>query len=149
MPIDGCPWAFLNVQAAIGDLICQGTDHETNNGAGCDRSENRVATVIIVHPVIAMRRIIEAPIVIITDDNRIGVIAVITANPIGWDIMPVIDEPESWPRIVIERPVSTPVIGAWRIAPEVMATVIMAIMVAIMVTSIIPVEIPVVAVMPI
>ena len=102
-----------------------------------------------MHPVIAVRRLIKTPIVVITDDDRIGVIAIIPANPITRDIMPVIDVPEGWPRVIIEWTVATPIIGARRVSPEIMATVIMAIVIAIMVSTIIPIEIPVVAIVPI
>ena len=56
--------------------------------------------------------------------------------------MAVIDDAKRWPRVVIERPVTTIVEGSRRIMPEIMAAVMPTIMIAIAV-AIVAVEVPV------
>ena len=79
------------------DLVGQRSDHETNDGTGGNRGEDRIAAVIIMHPVVAIWRFVEAPIIIISDDDRIIVVAIVTANPVARHIVAVIHEPEGWP----------------------------------------------------
>ena len=62
-------------------------------------------------PVITIRRLVQTPIIIITDDDCVVVIAIMPANPVSRHIMAIIDEAERWPRIVIEWTVATPVEG--------------------------------------
>lgn len=134
---------------AGGGLVGQSADDQANNGARGDRGEDGVATVMVMHPVIAVWRIIQAPIVIIANDDRIGVVAIMPTDPIAWHIVAIIDEAKGRPRVIIEGSVTTPVKGARRIMPEIVPTIMMAIVIAIIVTAIIPVEIAVMAIMPI
>ena len=90
-----------------GALVGQGADDQADNGAGRDRGENGVATIIVMDPVISVWRIIQAPIVIIADYDRIGVVAVMPTDAIARDIAMVIDEAKGWPRVVIEGSVTT------------------------------------------
>ena len=132
-----------------GGLVGQGADDQANNGARGDRGENGVATVIVMHPVIAVWRIIQAPIVIVADNDRIGVVAIMPTDAIARHISAIIDEAKGRPRVIVEGAMTSPIIGARRIVPEIVPTVMMAIVVAIIVAAIIPVEIAVMAIMPI
>lgn len=135
--------------ACHGGLVGKGADHEPNDRTGCNRGQDSVAAIIIVDPVVSVWRFIQAPIIIVADDDRIVVVAIVPANPIARDIVAIIDEPKGWARVVVERTVSAIIEGPWRIAPEIMLPIAVAIVVAIAVAAKIPVEIPVVPVMPI
>lgn len=128
-------------------LVGEGADYETDNCSGRDGGQYGVSTIIIMDPVIAARRVIEAPIIIVSYDDRIGVIAVMTSDIIARHIMAIIHISERWPRVIIEWTVSTPVMGARRVAPEIVPTIRVAIVIAIVVTAIIPVEVPVMPIM--
>ena len=65
-----------------------------------------------MHPVIAVRRIIKTPIAIVTDYDRMIMVSVMTPDPVARDIAAIIDVPEGWPRIIVERSVTTPIEGA-------------------------------------
>ena len=93
-------------------LVGKGANHETDNGSGRDRCQHCVPTIIIVDPVIAARRIIEPPIIIVAYDDRIGVVPIMTTDPVTRDIAAVIDKAKGRARVIIERTVSTPIIGA-------------------------------------
>ena len=97
---------------AILGLIGEGADHETDNGSGRNRGEYRIAAIVIVDPVIAMWRVIEAPIIIISDNDCVRVVAVIAANIVARHIVAIIHVSERWPRVIVEWTVSTPIIGA-------------------------------------
>lgn len=145
-PLNGVSGCFLG---ARGNLVGESANHEANNGSGCDGGENGVSTVIIVDPVIAVWRVIEAPIIIVANYDRVGVIAVISANVIARHIVTIIHKPEGWPRVIVEWTVSTPVTGARRIAPEIVPTIGITIVIPVMVTAIIPVKVPVLTIVPI
>lgn len=134
---------------AISDLIGEGADHESDNGSGCNRGENRIAAIVIVDPVIAMRRVIKAPIIIVSDDDRVRVVAVISTDIIARHIVAIIHVSERRARVIIERTVSTPVEGAGRVMPEIVPTILVPIVVAIVVAAIIPIEVSVIAIIPI
>ena len=109
-PANGVSGCFLSAgDSARGGLVGEGADHEANNCPGCDGGQNGVSTVIIMDPMIAMRRVIEAPIIVITDDDRVGVIAVISANVIARHIVAIIHKSEGWPRVIVEWTVPAPV----------------------------------------
>ena len=63
-------------------------------------------------PVIAARRVIEAPIIIVAYDDCIGVIAVMASDIVARHVVAIIHVSERWPRVVIEWAVSTPIMGA-------------------------------------
>ena len=63
-------------------------------------------------PVIAVRRIIQPPIVIVSYDDCIGVIAVMAADIVARHIVAVIHISERWPRVIVERTVSSPIMRA-------------------------------------
>ena len=48
-----------------GSIVGDGANNKSDNGACCDRGEDGIAPVIIAHPVIATRRVIQAVIVIV------------------------------------------------------------------------------------
>ena len=100
-------------------------------------------------PVITVRWIIKAPIIIVAYDDRIGVVPIMTPDPVARDIAAVIDKAKGRARVIIERTVSTPIIGARRVMPEIVPTIMMAIVIAIIVAAIVPVEIAVMAIVPI
>ena len=83
-------WAFSGVQRAKGGSVRQRPNYQADNGPGGDGGENRVAAIVIMHPVIAVRRIIQTPIAIIANNDRITVVAIMTTDTIAWDIMTVI-----------------------------------------------------------
>lgn len=130
-------------------LVGQGANNEPNDRTSGDRGEDRVAAIIVMDPVIAVWRIIETPIIIVANDDRVIMVAIISTNLIVRHIVAIIDIAEGWPRIIIERSVTTPIPGARRIVPEIVPTVMATVVVAIIVTAIIPVEIAVVAVVPV
>ena len=134
-------------QVSLSGLVGQGTDHEADNRARGNRGQDGIAAVIIVYPVIAVRRIIQAPIIIITNDDRITVVAIMAANPVTWHVIAIIHEAESWPRIIIERSVPVIIIGARRIVAEVVAAPVPTVMIAIVV-AIMSVEVAVVTPVP-
>ena len=93
-------------------LVGKGANHETDNGSGRDRCQHCVPTILIGDPVIAVRRIIEPPIIIVAYDDRIGVIAIMASDEIARHIVAIIHVSERWPRIIVEWTVPTPIIGA-------------------------------------
>ena len=113
-PADAVQRVFLKRErdSAMSGLVGEGADYETDNRPGRDRGQYGVSTIIIMDPVIAARRVIEAPIIIVSYDDRIGVIAVMTSDIIARHIMAIIHISERWPRVIIEWTVSTPVMGA-------------------------------------
>ena len=61
----------------------------------------------------AVWRIIQAPIIIVADDDRIRVVAIVAANVIARYIVAIVDIPEGRPRIIAEWPVPTIIEGPW------------------------------------
>ena len=51
---------------------------------------------MIMDPVMAIWRLIETPIIIVADNDRIIVVAIVSANAIARDIITVIDEAKRW-----------------------------------------------------
>ena len=113
-PADAVQRVFLKRErgSAKFGLVGEGANHETNNGAGRDGCQYGVPTIIIVDPVIAVRRIIETPIIIVAYDDRIGVIAIMASDIIARHIVAIIHVSERWPRVIVEWTVSTPIRGA-------------------------------------
>lgn len=132
----------LRTTAIKEGLISQGAYDEANDGAGRNRGEDGVAAVIIMDPVIAIRRFIQAPIIVVPDDDRIGVVTVMAANPVSRYVVGIVHEAESRPRVVIEWSVTTIVERARRIVPEIVAAVMPTIVIAIAI-AIVAVEVPV------
>ena len=92
-------------------------------------------------------RIVESPVIIVADNDRIVVVAVMPANAIARRVIAIIDKIECRARIVIIWTVAAIVIRARRIIPEIVSAILMAIVMAIIMLAIIAVEIPVIAVM--
>ncbi len=75
-------------------LVGKGADHQANDGSSGDRCENGVTAIMIVDPVVSIWRLVEAPIIIVADNDRIIVIAIVPTNTIARDIIAIIDESE-------------------------------------------------------
>ena len=146
--VSGCFFSARE-KALLGALIRQGADYEADNRPGGNGCQNSVSAIVIVDPVIPVRRVIQPPIIIVAYDDRIGVITVMSADMVARHIVAIIHVSEGRPRIVIERTVSTPIIGPRRVMPEIVPTILVAIVIAIVVPAIIPVEIPVVTIVPV
>jgi hypothetical protein len=146
--VSGCFFSARE-KALLGALIRQGADYEADNRPGGNGCQNSISAIVIVDPVIPMRRVIQSPIIIVAYDDRIGVITVMSADMVARHIVTIIHVSEGRSRVVIERTVSTPIIGPRRVVPEIVPTILVAIVIAIVVPAIIPVEIPVVTIVPV
>ena len=94
-------------KGALGGLVGEGADHQADDRTGGNRSQDRIAAIIVMDPVITIRRLVQAPIIVITDDDRVIVVAIMSTNPVIRHIVSVIDKPKGRPRVVMERTVST------------------------------------------